>query len=32
MDIVEGSRVPEMYGLKNQAPDQELKWVTIGQV
>ena len=25
MDIVEGGRVPEMYGLKNQAPDKELK-------
>ena len=24
MDIVEGGRVPEMYGLKNQAPDQQL--------
>tara|TARA_R110002051_G_C8647379_1_gene487069 strand:- start:168 stop:473 length:306 start_codon:yes stop_codon:yes gene_type:complete len=25
MDIVEGGRVPEMYGLKNQAPDKQLK-------
>jgi hypothetical protein len=24
MDIVEGGRAPEMYGLKNQAPDQQL--------
>ena len=24
MDIVEGSRASEMYGLKNQAPDQQL--------